>query len=64
MLKAYLYVVVVIFSLLALDGINMDKWFKKNRYFQARLLYFFLSMALSYLVVNFLYDFFSNSKFI
>lgn len=64
MLKTILYIIVVIMSIWALDSINIINLFKKNRYYQARVLYLFVSMALAYLVVNFLYDFFLFSKFI
>lgn len=64
MLKTILYIVAVILSIWALDSINITNLFKKNRYYQARILYLFVSMALAYLVVNFLYDFFLFSKFI
>ena len=57
-IKTILYIVVLPFSFLALDSININNIFKKNRYYQARILYMFLVMALSYLVVNFFYDFF------
>lgn len=64
MLKTILYIVAVILSIWALDSVNITNLFKKNRYYQARILYLFVSMALAYLVVNFLYDFFLFSKFI
>lgn len=64
MLKTILYIVATILSIWALDSINITNLFKKNRYYQSRLLYFFVAMSLSYLVVNFLYDFFLYSKFI
>ncbi len=64
MLKTILYIVAVILSIWALDSINITNLFKKNRYYQARILYLFVSMALAYLVVNFLYDFFLFSKFV
>lgn len=64
MLKTILYIVITILSIWALDSINITNLFKKNRYYQSRLLYFFVAMSLSYLVVNFLYDFFLYSKFI
>lgn len=62
--KTILYIIVVPLSIWALDSLNINGLFKRNRYYQARLLYFMLSMGLSYLVVNFLYDFFSYSKFL
>lgn len=64
MLKTLLYIVVTILSIWALDSINIINLFKKNRYYQARLLYLFVAMSLSYLVVNFFYDFFLYSRFI
>jgi uncharacterized integral membrane protein (TIGR02327 family) len=59
-IKTILYVIILPFSILALDSINIQNVFKKNRYYQARILYLFLSMALTYLVVNFFYDFFTS----
>lgn len=61
--KAILYVMMIPLSIWALDSINMNGIFKKNRYYQARLFYIMCSFGLSYLVVNFLYDFFSYSQF-
>ena len=58
--KIVLYILMVPLSIFALDSINISKMLKKNKVFQARLLYFFLSLALSYLVVNMLYDFSLN----
>lgn len=62
--KLILYIVILPLSLYALDSINIENKFKKNKIYQAKLLVLFLSMALSYLVVNFLYDVFLNSNFI
>ena len=62
--KTILYIVVVPLSVWALDSLNINGLFKKNRYYQVRLFYFILSIGLSYLVVNFLYDFFSYSRFV
>ena len=56
--KTILYIVVVPLSVWALDSLNINGLFKKNRYYQVRLFYFMLSMGLSYLVENFLYYFY------
>lgn len=64
MLKSILYIVTVILVIWALDSINITNVFKKNRYYQSRLLYLIIAVSLSYLVVNFFYDFFTYSKFI
>lgn len=62
--KIILYILTLPLSLLGLDSINIENKFKKNKEFQAKILVFLLSIALSYLVVNFLYDIYLNSKFI
>lgn len=64
MLKTILYIVFTVLAIWALDSINITNLFKKNRYYQSRLLYLFVALSLSYLVVNFFYDFFLYSKFI
>lgn len=63
-IKTILYIIAVPLSIWALDALNIENKFKKNRYYQSRLLYLMLSISLSYLVVNFLYDFFLYSKFV
>ena len=63
-LKALLYVIVLIITIWALDSININNLFKKNKYYASRVLYLIVSMALAYLVVNFLYDFFLYSKIV
>ncbi|MBR2840838.1 MAG: DUF1146 domain-containing protein [Bacilli bacterium] len=64
MLKPTLYLIILIITIWALESINITGIFKKNRYYSSRVLYLIVSMALSYLVVNFIYDFFLNSKII
>ena len=63
-IKIILYCVMIPLSIWALDSINMSNIFKKNKYYSSRFLYLFLALGLSYLVVNFFYDFFVNFKFI
>lgn len=63
-IKAILYIVAVPTILYALDSLNYEKFLKANKIFQARLLFFIMTIALSYLVVNFFYDFFLNSQII
>ena len=62
--KFLLYVIVTPFVILALNSLNINGIFKENMVFQARLLYFFLALALIYLVTNFIYDCASISKII
>jgi uncharacterized integral membrane protein (TIGR02327 family) len=54
--KFILYVIVTPFVILALDSININQIFKKNKVFQARLFFFFIALALIYLVTNFIYE--------
>lgn len=62
--KAILYIMVVPFTIWVLDSTKLNNIFKKNKVVQARILYVMISLALSYLVVNFMYDFFISSSFV
>ena len=76
MIKAFLYIIIFVTTVWALESINITGIFKKNRYYAItgifkknryyapRVLYLIVAMALSYLVVNFLYDFFSVTKIV
>ena len=58
-IKVYIYVITLLTSAYALSGINYDTFIKKNKAIEARILVILLSMACSYLVTNFIYDFIS-----
>lgn len=60
--KFFLYIVVTVLVVWAMDSLNINGIFKKNKIFQARLLYFFLGISLIYLVTNFLMDLFTIWK--
>ena len=59
MAKIILYVMIIPVVVYGLDSVNINGLFKKGRsnYYQARIIYMFLVMGLSYLVVNFINDF-------
>ncbi len=61
-IKFLLYVMVTPFVILSLNSININKIFKKNMIFQARLFYFFLAISMIYLITNFIFDCASISK--
>lgn len=61
--KFFLYIIVTILVIWAMDSLNINGIFKKNKVIQARLLYFFLGLSLIYLVTNFLMDLFTTIKF-
>ncbi len=54
MLKIYLYTICTMASAFALSSINFEKFLKKNKVFEARLLYFILSFICGYLLADFL----------
>ena len=58
--KFLLYILVSIFVIKAMDGVNINPIFKKNRVIEARIIYFFLCISLTYLVTNFFYDLYIN----
>ena len=64
MIKAILYLILFPFTIWVMEGLELNKFFKQSRIVQARIMYLMLAISVSYLVVNFLYDFFINFKII
>lgn len=62
--EAFLYILVSIVVIWALDSININQIFKKNHVIQARVFYFLLALALIQLVTSFLYEFYLATKII
>ena len=60
MLKLILYIVVLPIVVWSIDSININQIFKKNKIYQARIFYIILVLVLSYLVTNFIYDFYTS----
>ena len=60
--KFFIYPFVAILVIWAMDSININQIFKKNRVMQARVFYCLLGIALIYLITNFIFDFFLTSK--
>ena len=58
MIKAILYIFSLVMSIWAMEGLDLNRFFKQSRVYQARLIYLMLAMCISYLVTNFIYDFF------
>ena len=57
MRKFLLYIIILPLVIWGVDGININSIFKKNRIYQARVIYIIIIFALTYLTVNFMYDF-------
>ncbi len=62
--KFFLYVFVTIVVIWAMDSVNINQIFKKNKIMQARVFYFLIGISLIYLVTNFLSDLFTSIKII
>ena len=60
--KFFLYVLVTILVIWAMDSVNINQIFKKNKVLQARVFYFLLGISLIYLVTNFIMDLFTCVK--
>ena len=56
MIKLIIYIFVIPLVIFAMDSININGIFKKNKIYQARLFYIIIVFGLSYLICNFLYD--------
>lgn len=57
MRRFLLYIIILPLVIWAVDGININSIFKSNRIYQARVIYIIIIFALTYLTVNFMYDF-------
>lgn len=56
--KAVLYIAIFFIVIWAMSGLNLNKLFKQARVYQARIIYIFIAMSITYLVTNCLYDFY------
>lgn len=61
--KFFIYIAVTFLVIWAMESVNINKIFKKDRIMQARVFYFLLGISLIYLVTNFLMDLFTSIKF-
>lgn len=62
--KFFLYMLVTVLVIWAMDAVNINQIFKKNKIIQARIFYFLLGISLIYLVTNCLMDLFTSIKII
>lgn len=60
-IRTILYFISVPLTLFALDSFDFNRFLKQGKVLQARLFYLFLSLGISYLVVNFFMDFFLST---
>lgn len=64
MIKPILYVLFFPLAIWAMEGLDLNKLFKQSRVYQARIIYLMIAISITYLVVNFLFDFYINFKII
>lgn len=57
MIKLSLYIVLIPITMYVMESINFNNFFKKNKYVQSQVFFVFMSFIISYLLVNFFYDF-------
>ena len=57
--KTLLYAINLLLSMVALSGVNFDKFMNSNKPVEARMLVIIFGIATSYLVTNFITDFMS-----
>lgn len=57
MIKSIFYIIIFIFTIWAMEGLNLNRFFKQSKVYQARIMYLMIAMSITYLTVNFLYDF-------
>lgn len=60
--KFFVYIIVSILTIWAIDSVNINVIFKKNRPFQSTLFYFLLTISIIYLVTNFIMDVFTTFR--
>ena len=60
--KFFLYVFITPIVIYAMDSININMIFKKNKVLQARVFYLLLSLSFIYVITNFIYDAFLTTQ--
>lgn len=60
--KLVIYIIVTFLVIWSLEAVNINQIFKKNRVLQATVFYFFIALAMIYLVTNFFMDLFTSIK--
>lgn len=63
-IKTLLYIIIVPVSIWIISSMKLESIFKKNKTTQIVMFYVFISLGISYLVVNFIYDFYEVSRII
>jgi len=62
MYNLLIYFIVLIIVIWAMDGININHLFKKNRVLEARVIYVIIIFSLTYLSSSFIIEFLNSLK--
>lgn len=60
--KLLVYVFNIMLCIFSLSGINFEKFIKRDRIWETRVLVVVLALVLAYLLTNFIFDFLSISQ--
>ncbi len=60
--KFFIYIFVTILVIWAMDSLNINRFFKKNKVIQAQVFYVLLGLSMIYLITNFIFDLFTSYK--
>lgn len=63
-IKFYLYLMIIPLVIWTVLSLNIESYFKKGHINQIKAFYIIISLSLSYMLVNFLYDFYLASQII
>lgn len=62
--KLYVYVFIILLSTYATTCLNFEKFIKKDKVIETRILSFMISIIIGYLFSNFIFDFLEISKLV
>jgi len=63
-IKFYIYILVIPLMIWTVMSLNLERYFKKGHTTQIKIFYITISLIFAYLLVNFLYDFYSVSAIV
>ena len=57
-----IYLIVLVLTIWAMESVNLNSIFKKNRMYQARVLYILIVLGIAYLASSFIINFLTSLK--
>ena len=57
-----IYLIMLIITIWAMEGLNINNIFKKNHIYQARIFYILIVLSISYMSSSFIIDFLTSLK--